>query len=318
MKKNALFLLGIGVLSALFFSTTFLVNRAITLEGGHWYWSAALRYLFMLILLRMIFLPTKGRDYFRSIIWEFFRHIFFWTTAGTIGFGCFYALICFAAATAPGWIVATTWQFTIIASLFVLALFGRKLSRLTWLCTFIIVAGISLVNVSHVDWGAADELLINALPVLVAAFCYPLGNQLVWEAKNGRRFLPTIPSHLADDTFAKVFLLSLGSIPFWIGLYGVLERWGDGVGTPSFGQIVNVGLIAVFSGVIATTLFLYARSRASTAGQLALVDATQSGEVLFALLGEVALLGALLPNRIGMIGLVVTLIGLLLLVKQEQ
>ena len=30
------------------------------------------------------------------------------------------------------------------------------------------------------------------LPVLLAAFCYPIGNQLVWEAGQGHRFLPNI------------------------------------------------------------------------------------------------------------------------------
>jgi hypothetical protein len=36
-------LLAIGVLAALFFSSTFLLNRAMSLAGGHWVWSAGLR-----------------------------------------------------------------------------------------------------------------------------------------------------------------------------------------------------------------------------------------------------------------------------------
>ena len=50
----------------------------------------------------------------------------FWTVAGSVGFGGFYALICFSADHSPGWVIATTWQSTIIASLFVLMGFGRR------------------------------------------------------------------------------------------------------------------------------------------------------------------------------------------------
>jgi len=38
----------IGVLAALFFSSTFVLNRAMSLDGGHWVWSAGLRYFWML------------------------------------------------------------------------------------------------------------------------------------------------------------------------------------------------------------------------------------------------------------------------------
>ena len=40
-----------GLAAGLFFSSTFVLNRAMSLEGGHWYWSAALRYFYMVILL---------------------------------------------------------------------------------------------------------------------------------------------------------------------------------------------------------------------------------------------------------------------------
>jgi hypothetical protein len=43
-------LLGAGLLAALFFSSTFILNRAMSLEGGHWVWSAALRYGWMTAL----------------------------------------------------------------------------------------------------------------------------------------------------------------------------------------------------------------------------------------------------------------------------
>ena len=50
----------------------------------------------------------------------YLKHWKFWIIAGSIGFGGFYALLCFSADHAPGWVVATTWQLTIIATLVVL------------------------------------------------------------------------------------------------------------------------------------------------------------------------------------------------------
>ncbi len=49
-----------GILAALFFSSTFVLNRAMSLEGGHWLWTASLRYVWMLLLL-CIWLAVAGR-----------------------------------------------------------------------------------------------------------------------------------------------------------------------------------------------------------------------------------------------------------------
>jgi len=49
-----------GILAALFFSSTFVLNRAMSLDGGHWLWTASLRYVWMLLLL-CIWLAVAGR-----------------------------------------------------------------------------------------------------------------------------------------------------------------------------------------------------------------------------------------------------------------
>ena len=41
----------LGLLSSLFFSTTFVINRAIGLAGGHWVWTAVLRYAWVLVFM---------------------------------------------------------------------------------------------------------------------------------------------------------------------------------------------------------------------------------------------------------------------------
>ena len=303
----------LGLAAGLFFSTTFVLNRAMSLDGGHWYWTAALRYGFMVALLGIGIVVVKGPGYARCLMAEWWRHWLFWTMSGSIGFGCFYALLCFAADFSPGWVVATTWQMTIIATLVVLRCFGGRFAARIWLYALVVFAGVVLVNLSSITHSALHPLWLGSLPVLAAAFCYPLGNQLVWEARRGHRHLPVVDPTLVDNSFAKVLLLSLGSLPFWLLLY-----WWIPAGAPSSGQVLNTGLVALFSGVIATTLFLHARSGAANASQLAAVDATQASEVLFALIGEIIILHAPLPNTLGLLGMVVTILGLIAFARHQH
>ena len=309
-ETNSSFLLSIGLLSALFFSATFLINRSISLDGGHWYWSATLRFFYTLLFLALGFYILKGRTYFNLVIKEYLDNFKFWTIAGTIGFGFFYGLICYAADFSPAWVVATTWQLTIIASLIVLSFFGQKLSKSIWVFTTIIFLGITFVNMSHFDMNNIEALLFGFIPVLIAAFSYPIGNQLVWEEKRRRKENNAENLYILNNAFVKVFLLTLGSFPLWVILYFITDAT-----VPSSSQYISVAMIALLSGVIATSLFLYARSKANTPAKIIAVDASQSAEVFFALGAEVMFLNAALPNAIGFIGLAITLLGLFILVK---
>ena len=177
----------IGLAAGLFFSSTFVLNRLMSLEGGHWVWSACLRYAYMIALLIGWLIVVRGMAVTRRTLALFVRHLRLWMAAGSIGFGAFYALICFSADYAPAWIVATTWQFTIIATLVVLMAFGRRFTPRTWAFCAIVFTGVGMVNISQAGTVTALELVCGALPVLAAAFCYPVGNQLVWEATAGNR-----------------------------------------------------------------------------------------------------------------------------------
>lgn len=303
----------IGLLSGFFFSATFILNRIMSLGGGHWVWSASLRYAHMILLLAVWLLAVRGRRAFTRVLGSFFNHPLFWISTGSVGFGMFYAMICFSADHAPGWIVAATWQFTIIATLVVLMAFGRRFPKRIWIFSALVFTGVFMVNVSQVGTVGATELMVGALPVLIAAFCYPLGNQLVWEARIGHSRLPDIGQPELDHPFAKVLLMSLGSVPFWCLLVAV-----TGPPPPTVGQIVNTALVALFSGVIATSLFLFARHESKTGSQLAAVDATQSSEVIFALAGEILILGTALPNALGVLGIVAAGAGLVLFVRYQE
>ncbi len=309
-------LIALGLCSALFFSSTFVLNRLMSLEGGHWVWSASLRYAFMTLFLLVLLFVFQGREKSIAVFKLFTQHWLFWTIAGSIGFGGFYALICFSADISPSWVIAATWQLTIIASLLVLMLFGRNFPKRVWLFAIIIVFGVGLVNLSVVEKIEWELLLKGALPVLGAALCYPFGNQMVWEAKHGHRYFPKIDSPLLDNAFNKVFLLTLGSIPFWSVLILLFRPQ-----SPLLPQVFNTALVALLSGIVATSLFLMARTHAKTPSELAAVDATQASEVIFALLGEVLLLGVALPNIQAWIGIGLVFVGLgffIILQKDER
>jgi drug/metabolite transporter (DMT)-like permease len=278
----------------------------MSLAGGHWAWSASLRFGYMLVFLTLIILLTQGRKALAEIKDVFIQHWRFWILAGTIGFGIFYSLITFSASFAAGWVVATTWQVTILATPIVLHFFGRKVPNQGLLFTGIIFIGILLVNIEHAQVTSLREVFLSAVPVLVAAFAYPIGNQLVWEARHGEnKRIPHITHPILENGLARVLLMTLGSIPFWI-LFLILTT----PPAPSQGQWISTALVALFSGVIATTIFLYARHLCKRSYEIAAVDATQSMEVVFSLIGEIVFLKGSLPSMLGLFGVLLTMVGL--------
>lgn len=307
-------LISFGCLSALFFSSTFILNRAMSLEGGHWLWTASLRYAWMLLLLVGGLLLLGRISTLRQLCSLFRQHWCFWILTGSTGFGLFYAMLSFSASYAPGWVIATSWQMTILATPLVLLLFGRPIPIKALLFLVIIFAGILLVNLAQLESSDWMTLLLGGLPVLVAAFAYPLGNQLLWEAqRGGNRWLPDVNHPLLADAFNRILLLTIGTIPFWL----LLLVW-QAPPPPSPGQLLNTGLVAVLSGVIATSLFLQARHRAKNAYQISAIDATQSGEMIFSLLGEVVFLQGLLPGTNGWLGIALTVVGLILYLTSQS
>ncbi|MFA5903770.1 MAG: multidrug resistance efflux transporter family protein, partial [Desulfobacula sp.] len=228
-----------GLLSGLFFSSSFILNRMMSLDGGHWVWSASLRYAFMILLLAGLISLMNGPRTIKGLFHVFFRNWKFWTLTGSIGFGGFYSLLCFAADHSPGWVIAATWQLTIIATLLVLVGFGRSFPKKTWIFSFIVFTGVLMINLNHARMTSVKEILMGAIPVLLAAFCYPIGNQLVWEAGRGRPSLPRIDDPLVANPFHKVFLMSLGSVPFWLVLISLVRP-----GLPSNGQMIHTFLVA--------------------------------------------------------------------------
>jgi drug/metabolite transporter (DMT)-like permease len=297
----------IGILAALFFAVTFVLNHSMELDGGSWLWSASLRYFFMLPFLIAI-VAIRGKGGFNVLAREMKQHPSGWLIWSFVGFVLFYAPLTFAAAFGPGWLVSGTWQFTIVAGvllapLFVTVLAGKttraKIPLVSLGISGIILVGILLIQLPQARSVDTQSLLLGILPVVVAAFAYPLGNRKMMALCGGR-----------VDPFQRVLGMTIASLPAWIvlALYALFT-----VGAPSSSQVFQSLLVAVSSGVIATILFFIATDRVrQDQGKLAAVEATQSTEVLFAMMGEMILLSVPLPQPVALAGLTVIILGMLL------
>lgn len=298
-----------GILAALFFSTTFLLNRVISLEGGHWLWSAVLRYGFVLLFLGMGLTLTRHNALISAAFSIYRQHWLFWTFTGSIGMGIFYSTICFSAAYAPSWVIAATWQSTILITPLMLLGFGRKVPMKGLVFAVLVFIGVLLINAEHASETSLKMALLGAIPALISACAYPIGNQLVWEARKGerlKRFIPHIESPELDNSFCKILVLTLGSIPFWLVLLAMMMP-----PPPSQSQVFNTAIIALFSGVIAYSLFLLARQRARNSFEITAVDATQAFEAVFTLAGEMVLIGAALPSMTSVLGIAMIIGGVM-------
>lgn len=297
----------IGIVAALFFAVTFVLNHSMELEGGSWLWSSSLRYFFMLPFLIAI-VAIRGTNGFRVMASEMKAKPAAWLVWSFVGFVLFYAPLTFAAAFGPGWLVSGTWQFTIIAGvllapLFITVIAGKpvraQIPLISLTISGIILVGILLIQIPQAKSVSTESLLLGILPVVVAAFAYPLGNRKMMEVCGGR-----------VDPFQRVLGMTIASLPAWIilAVYALFT-----VGLPSSSQVFQSLLVAVSSGVIATVLFFIATDRVrNNQGKLAAVEATQSTEVLFAMIGEMLLLSVPLPQPIALAGLGIIIIGMLL------
>ncbi|TGE31638.1 multidrug resistance efflux transporter family protein [Desulfosporosinus sp. Sb-LF] len=301
--------IALGILASFFFASTFVLNRAMNLSGGSWIWSAVLRYAFTVPPLLLIVIV---RGNFKPLLIDLRKRPWVWLGWSTVGFGLFYAPLCFAAAYGPAWLVASMWQITIVAGSLLAPFFyrvvqtengphrvrGRIPLKGLWISLFIL-AGVAVIQSQQVQQLTFKEMLLGVIPVVVAAFAYPLGNRKMMAACRNE-----------FDTYQRVLGMTLASLPFWliIGMYGLTT-----IGVPSSLQVKQSIIVALFSGVIATVLFFAATDR--TKGelhQLAAVEATQSGEIIFAVFGEVLILKGNYPTIWSLIGMTLVILGMTL------
>lgn len=301
--------IALGVLASFFFAATFVLNRIMDLAGGSWIWSAVLRFVFMLPLLLILVL---ARGNLKPILLDLRQRPLTWMGWSTVGFGLFYAPLCFAAAYGPAWLVASMWQTTIVAGSLLAPFFYTMAPTKTGFkkvrasiplkglgVSCIILAGIALIQLQQAQALTVKEIFLGILPVLVAAFAYPLGNRKMMAAC-GERF----------DAYQRVLGMTISSLPFWL-LLSVLGI--STVGLPSTQQTLQTLIVAISSGVIATVLFFSATDLTKgNVHKLAAVEATQSGEVVFSLVGELVILHGKYPSPLSFLGILLVVLGMTL------
>ena len=267
-------------------------------------WSACLRYLFTLPIMAIILIPGKG---FRAVFDSIRRHTAHWFIWSSVGFGLFYLPLTAASVFGESWFVAATWQITIVCGVLLTPLFGKKIPVRNLLCSGVILIGIFLLQTSHFGQLSSKTISLFGINIpgiwaalfliLIAAFSYPLGN---------RKMMEVVPEGFT--TAQRVFGMTLCSMPFWI-IASVIALITGGV--PSGGQTLQSFIVALFSGVIATLLFFEATNTVrSNPRQLAVIEATQCGEVIFTLIGGLLFLGDPVPSPLGFAGIAVVVVGM--------
>lgn len=292
MKKALLY----GLLASMFFALTFILNRSMNLGGGYWLWSASLRYLFMLPMLWLLLRRQKAAA---AVVKQIRCRPVVWLLWSTVGFGLFYAPLSMASCYGESWFVAATWQITIVAGVLLTPLFGSRIPVKNLLFSAVILAGIFMLQLPHLESMESSGSLKALALILIAGVCYPLGN---------RKMMAHCPAGFS--TTQRVFGMTLCSMPFWLlcSVYALFTH-----GLPSFGQVVQSVSVALFSGVVATLLFFEATNLVRhNPKQLAVIEATQAGEVLFTLLGGILFLHDSLPTKTGFLGIGIVVLGMLL------
>lgn len=288
--------LPLGLLAAFFFAFTFLLNRSMHLSGGSWVWSASLRYLFTFPVFALLAAREGG---FARVHGAIKQHPGRWLLWSTVGFGLFYAPITFAGDHGESWLIAASWQVTIVMGMLLAPLFRQRIAFKNLGAAAVILAGVFLLQARNVETLQLGSVAATLLPILVAAVSYPLGNRKMMALCSGEL-----------STIERVYGMTLCSLPFWIALagYGLVTK-----GLPSASQTLQSLGVALFSGVVATLLFFRATDLVkSNQKQLAVVESTQSFEVLFTLLGGVFVLHDAPPDKLGYLGVGLIVAGMVL------
>lgn len=302
-QRRALLAIALSLLSALFFTATYVFNRAAAVDGGYWAWTAALRYLFVLPLLLPLMAWQGGIAPVAGAIRAAPRAWLLWSG---VGFVLFYMLLSYAAASGPSWLIAASFQITVVAGMLCAPLLyddvRARIPRAALGVGVLIIAGVLLMQFGHARGTLDAKGWIALLCVVASAFAYPLGNRglLLHLERRGVELNAT----------QRVFGLTLASQPAWLAL--AAWAWLQ-AGPPSASQLMLALGVAVSAGVIATILFFQATGMVrDNATALGAAEAMQAAEVLFAMLLGVAFLGEAWPRGQALAGAALVVAGIVL------
>ena len=302
-QRRALLAIALSLLSALFFTATYVLNRAAAVDGGHWAWTASLRYLFVLPLLLPL-MPWQGG--IAPVTRAMRAAPGAWLLWSGIGFVMFYMLLSYAAASGPSWLIAASFQTTVVAGMLCAPLLyddaRARIPRAALGVGVVIIAGVLLMQFGHARGALDTKGWIALLCVVASAFAYPLGNRglLLHLERKGVELNAT----------QRVFGLTLASQPAWLAL--AAWAWLQ-AGPPSTAQLWLALGVAISAGVVATILFFQATGMVrDNATALGAAEAMQAAEVLFAMLLGVVFLSEAWPRGQALAGAALVVSGIVL------
>ncbi len=318
MRPSSLAAVVLALCSALFFTLTYVLNRSLVAGGGHWQWAVILRYLFTLPLLALV-LPWQGG--LGGLPQALRCHPRPWLGWSSVGFVLFGIPLTWAASSGPSWLVAGSFQITVLAGpLLAPLLYRDERRRLAW--GSLAIGALIVAGVFTLQWGHAhgrlrpgDWLAVGA--VALAAFAYPLGNrglllhleqteavQAAAEQAGAQRGPPRL------NAVQRVFGMTLCSWPLW--LLFALIAWRT-IGPPNLREMLLAAGVALSSGTIATVMFFRATDMVRREpGALAAVEAMQAAELLFASVLGVLFLGESWPHGYAAFGALAIVLGIAL------
>lgn len=307
-RRTALVAVAVALLAALFFTCAYVLNRAAAVGGGHWAWTASLRYLITLPLMLLAMRWFGGV----APVWRAIRAApWAWIQWSGIGFVLFYLCLSFAAASGPSWLVAGTFQLTVIAGMLCAPLLyddaRARIPLPALLAGLVVVAGVLMMQLGFSDGALDAEAWVAVACLVVSAVAYPLGNRGL--LLHLERASPG-PDAAGLNATQRVFGMTLASQPAWwlVAGYAAVEA-----GAPPPSQVALAAGVALGAGIIATVLFFHATGmvrRDPTA--LGAAEAMQGAEILFATLIGAAWLGEAWPSGSSLVGALVVIAGIVL------
>ena len=303
MRSNALAAVGLALCAALFFTMTYVLNRSLVAGGGHWAWAVILRYLITLPMLTLVLPWQGGLGELPKELRQSPRPWLLWSAVGFVLFGL---PLTWAANSGPSWLVAGSFQTTVLAgpllSPFIYRDDRRKLAWRSVAIGALIVAGVLALQWGHAQGRLRPSDWLAMAAVVFSAFAYPLGNRmlLLHLEQSGTRIGAT----------QRVFGMTLCSWPLWWLL--AVVAWFT-IGPPNLREVLLAGGVALSSGVIATVLFFRATDMVrSEPTSLAAVEAMQAAELLFATLIGASFLGEAWPKGFSAAGALMIVVGIAL------
>jgi drug/metabolite transporter (DMT)-like permease len=227
-----------------------------------------------------------------------------WLKCASIGFVGFYLLLAYAAASGPAWLVAGSFQFTVVAGMLCAPLLYRdmraKVPPVAYAIGAMILVGVALLQFGFARGTLKHEGWVALVCVLVSATLYPLGNRmlLLHLERTGEPLNAT----------QRVFGMTLASQPLW--LLVAAFAWHQ-VGPPPMSQTVLAAGVSISAGIVATILFFQATGMVrDNPAALGAAEAMQAAELLIAMVLGVMFLGEAWPNGISFVGSAIVIAGI--------